>query len=59
MTDDVDLDAARHQLVQALTRSDDPDVVRHLDAAVEALGIEIDTTRCPRCERPVAERRLD
>jgi hypothetical protein len=59
VSDDVDLDQARHQLVQALTRSDDPDVVRHLDAAAEALGVEIETQRCPRCERPVAERRLD
>jgi hypothetical protein len=59
MTDDVDLDVARHQLVQALTRSDDPDVVRHLDSAADALGIEIETRECPRCERPVAERRLD
>lgn len=59
MTEDVDVDVARHQLVQALTRSEDPDVVRHLDAAAEALGIEIETSRCPRCERPVAERRLE
>jgi len=59
MTDDVDLDAARHQLVQALTRSKDPDVVRHLDAAARALDIEIDTRECPRCQRPVASERLE
>jgi hypothetical protein len=59
MTEDVDVDVARHQLVQALTRATDPDVVRYLDAAAEALGIEIETCECPRCERPVAERRLD
>jgi len=59
MTDDVDLDAARHQLVQALTRSQDADVLRHLDRAAESLGIEIDTSECPTCNRPVHPDRLD
>jgi hypothetical protein len=59
MTDDVDVDRARHQLVQALTRSSDGDVLRHLDRAADALGIEIDTTECPTCNRPVHSNRLD
>lgn len=59
MTDDVDLDAARHQLVQALTRSKDPDVLRHLEALGQELDIEIDTRECPRCQRPVASERLE
>lgn len=59
MDGDVDLDAARHQLVQALTRSSDPDVIRHLDALGQELDIEIGTERCPRCDRPVTSERLD
>jgi len=53
MSDRVDTEAVRHQLVQAYTRAVHPDAIVHLQAALaefeDELGDEL--VECPVCEQ--------
>jgi len=53
MTDCVDTEAVRHQLVQAYTRAVHPDVVAHLLAALDEFDDEgfDEPVECPVCGR--------
>jgi hypothetical protein len=53
MSECVDTAAVRHQLVQAYTRAEHPDVVAHLRAALDEfddVGLE-NLVECPTCGR--------
>ena len=53
MSDDVDTEAFRHQLVQAYTRAVEPDAIVHLQAALAELedGLTAELFECPMCGR--------
>ena len=53
MNDQMDIEAVRHQLVQAYTRAVHPDVIGHLRAALQEFDGELEEefTECPVCGR--------
>jgi hypothetical protein len=53
MSDRVDTEAVRHQLVQAYTRAVEPDVIVHLQAALAEFedGLTAELFECPMCRR--------
>ena len=53
MSEHVDLESVRHQLVQAYTRAVEPDAIVHLQAALAEFedGLVDEVVECPVCGR--------